>query len=132
MPGNVAAPAPNTVMPAFLAANFELAHSFEGDVNAYADGSYQAKALTTASRKVWRAAVRLAPTQLAELRAFFNAHGNSKAFWFYFWRETSPAGSVDPTGSSTIGRYACVFVGEWSEAAGLGRVTVSLQIMEVA
>jgi len=57
MPGNVAAASPTAVMPAFLARSFELISSFQVDVNSYADGSVQTKAITTTVRRTSRATI---------------------------------------------------------------------------
>ena len=130
MPGNVAAAAPSTVMPAFLSSQFELMSSFECDLNYYADGSGQASAIVTTSRKTWRAQVPCDSALLASLRSFWIARKKVEPFYFYFWRETVPLGQVDLTGASTVGRYACKFLSDWSEEFTLGRTTVQVEITE--
>ncbi len=128
MPGNVAAASPSTVMPEVLARSFVAASEFLIDVNEYADSSVQTKAITTTSRKTWRLAAVMDATLLGTMRTFWEARRNGEPFWFYFWRE----GAHDPTGLSTVGRYAAVFVGGWNEVTTLGRSIVELMIQEVA
>lgn len=128
MPGNVAAAAPATVMPVVLSRAFAAGSEFVVDVNEYADSSVQTKAITTTSRKTWRLAAAMDATLIGTLRTFWEARRNGEPFYFYFWRE----GAHDPTGLSTVGRYAAVFVGGWNEATNLGRTIVELVIQEVA
>lgn len=131
MPGNVAAAAPSTVMPEFVSSAFELASEFVVDVNGYQDASFQAKALTTTSRKTWRAIIPCTSTLLTSLRSFWSARG-IEPFYYYFWRETSPLGAVDLTGTSTVGRYTVKFNSEWNEENTLGRNAINVEIVEVA
>ncbi len=132
MPGNVAAAAASTVMPAFLAQAFDMSSGWVVDVNSYVDGSVQTKALTTVARRIWTATIGMDPTQLSALRTFYQARKCAEPFYFYFWRETSPPGTVDNTGVSTVGRYTVVFTSEWKEAVQMGRTVVSVQLVEVA
>lgn len=133
MPGNVAAASPSTVMPAFLARAFEMSTSFVVDANEYADASSQRKAITSTGRKTWRASIPMVTADLTAMRAFYVARkAGAEPFYFYHWKETSPAGTVDPTGLSTTGRYAVVFASPWEETPTIGRTTVDVVLEEVA
>jgi len=67
------------------------------------------------------------------MRTFYeDCKGTAIAFWFYYWAETTPPGSVDLTGASTVGRYVAVFTSHWDEAVVLGRTAITLEIQEVA
>lgn len=131
MPGNVAAASPSTVMPDFVSRSFDYASQYVSDLNYYADGSGQGKAITSSGRRVWRAEIPCNSTLLTALRTFWLARKCIEPFWFYYWRETTPLGSVDLTGASTVGRYAAKFNGSWSEEFTLGRNSIQVEIVEV-
>ena len=133
MPGNVAAAAPTTVLPDFVSRSFEYASEFEVDLNYYADGSGQAKAITTTPRRIWRASAKMmSDAQLTALRSFWLARKCVEPFYFYYWRETTPLGAVDNTGVSTVGRYTVKFNGQWSEDFTLGVLHTDIELIEVA
>lgn len=133
MPGNVAAATPSTVLPLSLARAFARSRKYPVLVNEFADGSAQRGLLTNNSRKRWRLAKRLTPAKIAELRAFYEARkGAHQAFYFYDPYETNPRFSYDGTGATVQGRYTVRFEGGWSQAMGLGRGDVEIQLVEVA
>jgi len=133
MPSSVQNAAPTTVLPATLSRAFEHTREFLVSVNEYMDGSSQRGLLANTSRKRWRLAKRLMPVKMAELRAFYEARsGPHEAFYFYDPYESNPRFSYDPTGATVQGRYTVRFDGGWSQAMGLARGDVEIQLIEVA
>lgn len=101
--------------------------------NEYPDGSSQRNKLVETSRKRWRLAKRLTPSQLQVLRIFYEARkGATEPLYFYDPYETNPRFSHDPIGASPYGRYTVRFEGEWSQSVGLGRSEVSIELIEQA
>ena len=87
----------------------------------------------TNSRKRWRLAKRLTPTQLGGLRDFYDARkGATEPFYFYDPYETSPKFTYDPSGQAVAGRYTVRFAGEWNQSVGLGRSDVNIELIELA
>jgi phage-related protein len=133
MPGSVLNAAPLTVLPASLSRAFVHEREYPVLDNEYRNGESQRKAQANNSRKRWRLAKRLVPTQLQTLRDFFDARkGSTEPFYFYDPYETNPKFSHDPTGQAVAGRYTVRFAGEWTQSVGLGRVDVSLELTELA
>jgi hypothetical protein len=130
MPGNVAAAAPATVMPDFVSRAFEYVSEFEVDLNYYVDGSGQAAAITSTARRTWRAEIPCDSTLLGALRTFWLARRCIEPFYFYYWRETTPLGSVDLSAVSTVGRYIVKFNGQWMEEFTLGRNSIQVELVE--
>lgn len=130
MPGNVAAASASAVMPGFLSSQFNLSSAFEVDINYYVDGSGQAKAMASTARKTWRATIPCSSTLLGALRDFWLARKSCEPFYFYFWRETTPLGSVDLTGMSVVGRYVVKFNSPWAEEFTLGRAAINVELIE--
>jgi phage-related protein len=101
--------------------------------NEYAGGESQRSVAASNSRKRWRLAMRLTPTLLAQLRAFYDARkGPHEPFYFYDPWETNPKFSYDPAGQATQGRYVVRFEGAWSQSVGLGRANVEIELVELA
>ena len=133
MPGAVLNTAPSAVLPDNLCRAFARSQEYSVVENDYRNGESQRAVLATNSRKRWRLAKRLTPTLLEQFRAFYEARmGSVEPFWFYDPYETSPKFSYDPTGATTTGRYTVRFDGEWNQTAGLGRVDVSIELVELA
>lgn len=85
------------------------------------------------SRKRWQLTKRLAPTDLATLRTFYNsANGPHGAFYFYDVFETSPKFSYDATGVATVGRYTVRFDSPWQETSFPARSNTQLALVELA
>ncbi len=133
MPGSVANAAPSTVLPQSLCTAFAHERAYPLVENEYKDGSSQRTVLATTSRKRWRLSKRLTPTQLQELRDFYDARqGPVEPFYFYDPYETNPKFSYDPTGEAVAGRYTVRFDGEWKQFSGPGRSDVSIELIELA
>ena len=133
MPGSVQNTAPIAVLPLNLSRAFSHSRDYPVAANEFSDGSTQRGLLASASRKRWRLAKRLTPSKMAELRAFYeDRKGAHEAFYFYDPYETNPRFSYDPTGAAVQGRYIVRFEGGWSQAMGLGRGDVEIQLVEVA
>jgi phage-related protein len=133
MPGSVQNAAPLTVMPTSLSRSFAHERAYPVVESEYRNGESQRSVQATNSRKRWRLAKRLAPAQLASLRDFYDARkGPTEPFYFYDPYETAPKFSSDPTGQAVSGRYTVRFNGEWSQTVGLGRVDVSIELVELA
>lgn len=130
MPSNVAAAAPADVFPAILSTAFSEEIRFEALSNSYPDGSSDRAPLTINPRKFFKQTQALTAAQWDALRTFYFGH-ICQPFWFYYGRETVPPYSVDPTGQDTIGRYAVVFDGGYSDSIGLGRSTAATGLREV-
>ena len=133
MPGSVANAAPATVMPNSMCRAFAHARAYPIIENQYRNGESQRSALATTSRKTWSLGKRLTPTQLAALRAFYDArNGTHEPFYFYDPYETNPKFSYDPTGAAVTGRYTVRFNSGWSQSVGPGRSDVQIELIELA
>ena len=133
MPGSIQNAAPSAVLPRSHCRAFAQEQSYPVTENEYRNGESQRSVQATTSRKRWRLAERLSPTALAALRDFFDARkGATEPFYFYDPYETTPKFSYDPTGQAAAGRYTVRFDGEWSQSVGLGRVDVSIELIELA
>jgi len=137
MPGNVQNAVPSGVFPQTLSLAFAEAREYPELQNGYHDQNVQRSQLATASRKTFRLTKRLTPTALATLKTFWDAHVGGIAFLFYNPFEPAsgqPIGSnYDAGGSSTQGRYTCVFRGSWTQQAGMARTqTGQIEFVEVA
>jgi len=133
MPGSVENAAPSTVLPWSLSTAFVRSQEYPVLDNEYAGGESQRSVLASTSRKRWRLAKRLAPTELVALRDFYEARkGPQEPFYFYDPWDASPKFSYDPTGQATPGRYAVRFEGGWEQNVNVGLGEVSLGLVEVA
>jgi hypothetical protein len=133
MPGSVANAAPTMVLPNSLSRAFVHTREYPVIENDYRNGESQRAVLATNSRKAWRLAKRLTPTQLQQLRAFYNARsGPAEPFYFYDPYETNPKFSHDPTGVGTTGRYTVRFDSEWAQVVTPGRVNTEIALIELA
>ena len=116
-------------------------HGFHGAarvglrVNEYHDGSRQAAALVSTSRRSWALRKRLTASVIQALWAFWAAHPHA-AFYIYDPKERAtgqPVGSnYDATGNSTTGRYTVRFNGDWNQSTGILRSDCTLELIEVA
>ena len=133
MPGSVENAAPSMVLPWSLSRAFVRSQEYPILDNEYAGGESQRSVLASTSRKRWRLAKRLAPTELVALRDFYEARkGPQEPFYFYDPWDASPKFSYDPTGQATPGRYAVRFEGGWEQNVNVGLGEVSLGLVEVA
>jgi phage-related protein len=133
MPGSVENAAPSTVLPWSLSRAFVRSQEYHVVENEYAGGESQRSVQASNSRKRWRLVKRLASAELADLRDFYEARkGPQEPFYFYDPWDTSPRFSYDPTGQQTQGRYTVRFEGEWEQAAGIGLIEVSSELVELA
>ncbi|MFN3326647.1 MAG: hypothetical protein ACK5AZ_24395 [Bryobacteraceae bacterium] len=133
MPGPVQNAAPLTVLPASLSRTFVHEREYPVLDNEYRNGESQRFVQATNSRKRWRLAKRLAPSQFAALCDFYEAHrGPTEPFYFYDPYETSPKFSHDPTGQAVAGRYTVRFAGPWERSTSLARIDLMLELIELA
>jgi len=133
MPGSVQNASPVGVLPWSLSRAFVRSQEYPVLDNEYAGGESQRSVLASNSRKRWRLAKRLTPTELTALRDFYEARkGQQEPFYFYDPWDTSPKFSYDPTGEATQGRYTVRFEGGWEQSAGMGLIEVTLELVEVA
>jgi len=101
--------------------------------NEYRNGESQRSAQAATSRKKWNLTKRLTPSQLATLRAFYDArNGTHEPFYFYDPYETNPKFSYDPTGVAVTGRYVVRFNTDWSQSVTPGRSDVQIELIELA
>lgn len=133
MPGSVANAAPTLVMPRFLCAAFQHTREYQVLVNEYKNGEVQTNALTADSRKRWQLSVRLTPTAIAALFAFYvSMNGPQGEFYFYDFYETDPQFSYDATGVATTGRYTVRFDSPWQQASFPARSQSDFILQEIA
>ena len=133
MPGSVANAAPTTVLPNSLCRAFAHVRAYPIVENEYRNGESQRSALAATSRKKWTLGKRLTPTQLAALRAFYDArNGTLEPFYFYDPYETNPKFSYDPTGVVVTGRYTVRFNSDWDQSVTPGRSDVQIELIELA
>jgi hypothetical protein len=131
MPASVANAAPATVMPNTLCRQFTAARTYAVLQNEYRDGGRQVALRGATSRKTWAIAKRLTKTEVATLRAFFLARlGATEPFYFYDLLDDKQA-VFDATGVNPVGRFTVRFDGGWSQAATMGRVDVSISLVEL-
>ena len=101
--------------------------------NQYHDGTSHRSALAQTPRRTFKLAKRLSASALASLKTFWDAHQDVPFAFYNPWEATPVGSNYDPVGSSTIGRYTCVFRGGWAQELTLGRVNVpQLELVEVA
>jgi len=133
MPGSVQNASPVGVLPWSLSRAFVRSQEYPVLDNEYAGGESQRSVLASNSRKRWRLAKRLTPTELTALRDFYEARkGPQEPFYFYDPWYANPKFSYDPTGQATQGRYTVRFAGGWEQSAGIGLIEVTLELVEVA
>src|SRR5581483_10538899 len=119
MPGSVQNASPSTVLPLSLSRAFSHAREYLVLESEYRNGESQRGLLADSSRKRWRPAKRLTPTELQQLRDFYDARkGPQEPFYFYDPWDTAPKFSYDPTGVATAGRYTVRFDSQWEHMAG--------------
>jgi hypothetical protein len=132
MPGSVQYATPITVLPQSLCRAFTHSREYPVLDNEYRNGESQRSVQAATSRKRWRLAKRLTPTQLAQLRSFFEARGgNLLPFFFYDGLESIPHWNYDPAGVDPNGRFTVHFVGGWNQSVGLGTGDVEIEFVEV-
>lgn len=135
MPGSVNNASPDGVMPKSLCTAFTEKRNWESQSNEYHDGSRQDKALVSTSRKAWNLKKRLTPTLLDALYTFWSEHQNS-AFYFYnpfeFASGQLPGSNFDATGVSTTGRYLVRINSDYTEAVGIARADIGIDLIETA
>jgi len=120
-------------MPNSLSRAFEHTREYPVIDNEYRNGESQRSTQASTSRKHWKLTKRLAPTQLAALRNFYDArNGTHEPFYFYDPYETSPKFSYDPTGVAVTGRYVVRFDSDWSQSVTPGRSDADVQLIELA
>lgn len=120
-------------MPQSLSRSFAHERAYPVVESEYRNGESQRSVQATNSRKRWRLAKRLTPSQLASLRDFHDARkGPTEPFYFYDPYETNPKFTHDPTGQAVAGRYIVRFAGEWSQSVDLGRADVNIELVELA
>ena len=133
MPGSVANAAPASVLPNSLSSAFVHSREYPVIDNEYRNGESQRSPQATTSRKRWTLTKRLTPSQLATLRAFYDARsGTHEPFYFYDPYETNPKFSYDPTGAAVTGRYTVRFNSDWNQSVSPGRSDVQLELIELA
>jgi len=133
MPGSVQNAAPLTVLPASLSRAFVHEREYPVLENEYRNGESQRSKQASSSRKRWRLIKWISPSQLSDLRDFYEARkGPTEPFYFYDPWETDPRFSYDPSGQATQGRYTVRFANEWEQSLSFGRITAPLELIEVA
>ena len=133
MPGSIQNAAPTTVLPHSLCRAFVHVREYPVLENEYRNGESQRSVQATNSRKRWRLAKRLTPTQLLTLRDFYDARkGPTEPFYFYDPYETNPRFLYDPTGVAVTGRYTVRFNSDWSQSVTPGRSEVQIELIELA
>jgi len=133
MPGSVQNAAPVEVLPQSLCRAFVHMREYPVLDNEYRNGESQRSVQAQTSRKRWRLAKRLTPTDLQTLRSFYKARkGPVEPFFFYDPYEAVPKFSHDPTGVSSAGRYTVRFDCEWSESINLGCVETEIALIQLA
>ena len=120
------------MLPQSLSRAFVHSREYPVQVNEYRNGEAQRGRLADTSRKHWRLGKRLASADLQALRDFYDARkASQEPFYFYDPWETVPKFSYDPTGTATQGRYTVRFEGVWQQSAGLARIDVEIELVEV-
>ena len=100
----------------------------------YVDGRSQRFLLAATSRKRWEVVRRIAPSELTQLRDFYEARGGPKeSFVFYDVEEDYANGfRYDETGVlAAAHKYEVRFAGGWEQSVGLARGRASLSLVEV-
>jgi phage-related protein len=133
MPGSIHNAVPATVLPHSLSRWFTRVQEYPVLENEYRSGESQRSVQANNSRKRWRLAKRLTPTQLDALRSFYDARdGPVESFYFYDPYETNPKFTFDPAGAATTGRYTVRFDCDWNQSCGPGRADVQIELIELA
>lgn len=126
---------PQGVFPQALTRRFVRSSAWLVRQNRYVDGTQQADSLVLTAREAWELECGLTAAQATALRGFYVDHnGPLIPFYFYDVNETSPLYKIDPTGSSTAGRYTVRFDGPWDQQIGGGslRVGAGMRLIQVA
>ena len=135
MPGSISNAVSVGVLPQSLCTAFTERREWVSCVNEYHDGSRQAAALVSTSRRSWALRKRLTASVIQGLWTFWAAHPHA-AFYFYDPKEQAtgqPVGSnYDATGISPTGRYTVRFNGDWNQSTGILRSDCTLELIEVA
>ena len=121
------------MLPQSLSRVFVHSREYPVHVNEYRNGESQRGRLADTSRKRWRLGKRLTPAALQTLRDFYDARkGPQEPFYFYDPWEAVPKFTSDPTGTATEGRYSVRFERAWQQGAGLARIDVEIELVELA
>ena len=136
MPGNVDNAVSTTVLPNALSRQYVRNREYPLRSAEYADGRSQRFLLGATSRKSWRISRRISPTELTELRDFFEARGGAKeTFIFYDVQEDAADNGTyryDETGVLVADhKYEVRFDIPWAQSVGLARGDVDLVLVEV-
>lgn len=128
MPGNVGTSTATVVMPHNLSAAWGEGFSFASvETELYADGRSQRRYDADGWRREWRLSRHLTWSEFSTLRTFWGTvRGNANAFYFY-----PRASDYDATGVSTTGRFKCKFVGQMTEQYDIGRMVLSVGLVQV-
>ena len=136
MPGLILAPTPTSVMPQTLCLAFAESREYAQLRNEYHDGTPQASQLAQTSRKTFKLARRLTPSDLATLCGFYqDVNGPLGSFIFYNpFDALGPIGSnFDSSGVNTVGRYVVAFRNNWTQASGMRRTDVTgIELVQLA
>ena len=101
----------------------------------YHDGTTHRRQLAQTSRRTFKLAKRLASSDLATLKAFYDQQqGGMTPFFFYNPWDGTPTGSnYDASGKSKAGRCTVVFRAGWLQMTGLVHTNIpQLELIEVA
>lgn len=129
MPATVRGAVSAGTFPVSLSTKFTETRTGMARLNEYHDGTSERSSLVTEVRRSWKLSKRLTPSDLATLRAFWEANPNT-AFTFYNPFETIPPFSSTPTGST--GAYLVKFASDWEETIGMDRSDASVELIEVS
>jgi hypothetical protein len=132
MPGSVLNAVSVGVLPFSLCTHLVESREWPVRMAEYHDGTTERKALVSTARRSWTMGKRLAPTAIATLQTFLDAHPVD-AFYIYVMKETSPAFTWDATGVATAGRYLVrAMITDLNLAVYIPRVDIAVQFVEVA
>jgi hypothetical protein len=142
MPSNLLTASPSGVFPQLAYTQFSESRGYPMLWQLQHDGTIIRSIITDGvntpvSVRSWTVAVKLRSSDLVTLRTFYNSQGGGYGRWFFYdpWHSSSIAQNYDPTGSSTAGRYTCMFLTQaWNEQTGMGSIgnLASLSFMQVA
>lgn len=129
MPGNVRNATPIDSLAFTLSTKFEREQGLPVRVSSYRNGESQRAAQADTPRRRWRLGKRLAPAELAALRAFYEARGGPlHAFYFFDPYETAPPFSLAP--QTDDGKYVVHFEGSFEQRSGIARADVDLVLAQ--
>ncbi len=136
MPGNVDNAVSTTVLPKALSTGYVRFREYPLRSVLYADGRSERFLLGATSRKSWHVSRRISPTELTELRDFYEARGAAKeTFIFYDVQEDAADNGTyryDETGVLVADhKYEVRFDMGWGQSVGLARGNADLVLVEV-